>query len=223
MMVNYAGKVDLSTIDWFGHSALVLFLNGCPMKCPNCHNAQIRMTTKMVDFDVIKAAILDACRFVGHVVISGGEPACQLSACLRIIDYCHELGMDVGIETSGCGPIASGVDMVFLDIKTSLESALYDSYTGFPGSFDSLMSNLARMAPSRAEIRMVLFPESQFDFFTMGALKGFPIRIAIGKGSGHGVVSQEQLREFGFGLCEYLDYSVSSIETGRMLIHDHVQ
>lgn len=219
MMVNYAGKVDLSTIDWFGHAALVLFLNGCPMKCPNCHNAQIRTAVNMVDFEEIQKIILDSWKFVDRVVISGGEPACQLSACLRIIDYCHELGMKVGIETSGCGPIASGADRVFLDIKTSLEKALYDSYTGFPGSFDSLMSNLSRMAPSRSEIRLVLFPESQYDVKTMGALQGFPIRIAIGKGSGHGVVSQNELREFGFELYEYLDYSSATIETGRMLIH----
>jgi pyruvate formate lyase activating enzyme len=218
MMVNYAGKVDLSTVDWFGHGAYVIFLNGCPLKCPNCHNAQLRNAVNMVDFEDVKSGIFDSWPMVNHVVISGGEPSCQLSACLRIIDYCHSLDIKVGIETSGCGPIASGVDMVFLDIKTSLERGLYDSYTGFPGSFDSLMSNLFKLAPSHAEIRMVLFPESKFDIKTMGALLGFPVRISIGKGSGNGVVSQAGLREFGFELYEELDYSSAKIEQGRMLI-----
>jgi pyruvate-formate lyase-activating enzyme len=218
MLLNYAGCVPLSTCDWFGHGAYVIFLNGCPMKCPNCHNAQLRNAVNMVDFEEVKGGIFDSWPLVNHVVISGGEPSCQLSACLRIIDYCHSLDIKVGIETSGCGPIASGVDMVFLDIKTSLERGLYDSYTGFPGSFDSLMSNLAKLSPSHAEIRMVLFPESQFDVKTMGALGGFPIRISIGKGSGNGVVSQLELREFGFELYEYLGYTRATIETGRMLI-----
>ncbi len=218
MKINYAGKVDLSTIDWFGKGAYVIFLNGCPMFCPNCHNAQLRKAMNMVELNEIKAGIMGAWKFVNHVVISGGEPAGQPEACREIIDFCHSVDNLVAIETSGCFRIVDGFDLVCLDIKTSMERVLYDSYTGFPGSFDSLMSNLARMDPRRSEARLVLFPESQFDFFTMGALKGFPVRIAIGKGSGHGVVSQEQLREFGFGLYEYLDYRSATIETGRMLI-----
>jgi pyruvate formate lyase activating enzyme len=218
MMVNYAGKVDLSTVDWFGFGALVLFLNGCPLKCPNCHNAQLRTAMNLVDFEEIQKMIFDSRKFIDHVVISGGEPSCQLSACLRIVDYCHDLDMKVAIETSGIGQLDFTADMIFLDIKTSMERALYDSYTGFPGSFDSLMSNLARMDPRRSEIRLVLFPESKFDHSTMGALKGFPIRITIGRGSGHGIVSHHELREFGFDLYEYLGYGSAELETGRMLI-----
>lgn len=218
MKINYAGKVDLSTVDWFGHAALVLFLNGCPLKCPNCHNAQLRTAENMVDHEYIQKIIFDSMRFVDHVVISGGEPGYQLSACLRIIDYCHSLGMKVAIETSGVGQLDRMADMTMLDVKTSLEESIYDSYVGVKGAFDNLMSNLNGMNPKRSEIRLVLFPESQFDFFTLGALRGFPVRITIGKGSGHGMVSQDQLREFGFGLYEYLNYRSATIETGRMLI-----
>jgi pyruvate-formate lyase-activating enzyme len=219
MMVNYAGKVDLSTVDWFGVGAYVIFFNRCPMRCPTCHNSQIRVATTWVDLKQITDGIYDCWPLLDHVVISGGEPLAQPEACRAIIKYCNDLDIKIAVETSGCLPLVEGFDMVFMDIKTSLEKVLYDSYTGFPGSFDSLMSNLAKMDPSRSEIRLVLFPESQFDFFTMGALRGFPVRISIGKGSGHGVVSQKQLREFGFGLYEYLDYSGATIETGRMLIH----
>ena len=218
MMVNYAGKVDLSTIDWYGKGAFVIFLNGCPMLCPHCHNAHIRNSVNMVAMEKVKDEIIDASRVVGHVVVSGGEPSAQPEACKEIIEFCHSIGSLVAIETSGCYPVVDGFDRVFMDVKTSLLRGPYDSYTGFQGSFDSLMSNLVKLDPERAELRMVLFPESQYDVKTMGALQGFPIRISIGKGSGHGVVSQEQLKEFGFQLYDYLDYSVLSIETGRMLI-----
>ena len=218
MMVNYAGKVDLSTVDWFGFGAYVIFFNRCPMRCPTCHNSQIRVATNWVDLKQVTDGIYGCWEFIDHVVISGGEPLDQPEACREIIKYCHDLNNKVAVETSGCLPLVDGFDMVFLDIKTSMERALYDSYTGFPGSFDSLMSNLAKMDPKRSEIRMVLFPDSQFDFLTMGALKGFPIRITIGRGSGHGIVSHHELREFGFGLYEYLGYKSAELETGRMLI-----
>jgi hypothetical protein len=128
------------------------------------------------------------------------------------------MGMRVAIETSGCCPVVDGFDKVMLDVKTSLQRCAYDSYTGLEGSFESLMSNLTRMDPKRSEIRIVLFPDSKFDISTLGVLKGFPIRISIGRGMGDGVVSQDQLREFGFGLYEFLEYKSATIETGRMLI-----
>lgn len=216
--INYAGCVALSTCDWFGHGAYVIFLNGCPMFCPNCHNAQLRTAENMVALDEIKAGILGVSGFVDHVVISGGEPAAQPEVCKAIIDFCHSVENLVAIETSGCYPIVNGFDMIMLGVKTSLERDLYDSYTGFSGSFGSLMSNLAKMDPKRSEIRLVLFPESKYDIKSLGVLQGFPIRILIGRGSGHGVVDQGWLREFGFELYEFLDYSNATIEKGRMLI-----
>jgi pyruvate formate lyase activating enzyme len=218
MMINYAGRVELSTIDWFGHAAYVIFLNGCPMKCPRCHNAQIRNSQNLVELNDVVSDIRYCGSLVNHVVISGGEPLAQPDTCRDIIQYCHELSRKVAVETSGCFPLVPGFDAVFLDIKTSLERGVYDSYTGFPGSFDSLMSNLARMDPVRDEIRIVLFPDSNFDVESLGALRGFPVRISIGRGMGDGVVSQEQLMEFGFKLYEYLGYSSMTIETGRLLM-----
>jgi pyruvate-formate lyase-activating enzyme len=219
MQINYAGKVELSTIDWFGHAAYVIFLNGCPMHCPRCHNAQLREAVNMVEFEEVVRELGENKAFLNHVVISGGEPSCQPQACMKIIEYCHDMGMKLAIETSGCCPIVyGGFDAVFLDVKTSLEKGAYDSYTGLEGSFDSLMSNLTRMDTKRSEIRIVLFPDSKFDISTLGVLKGFPIRISIGRGMGDGIVSQEDLVKFGFLVKSGLDYHTVVIEQGRMLI-----
>lgn len=216
MQINYAGKVPLSTVDWFGKAALVLFLNGCPLHCPNCHNAQLRERESFVSSAWLQDEISSIRQFLNHMVLSGGEPLAQPAACRMLIDYCHEVGYEIALETSGCYPLVEGFDRVFLDIKTSLERGLYDSWTGFPGSFDSLMSNLARMDPKTSEARLVLYPSSNYDLNTLAALRGFPIRISIGNCLG--MLSQEGLREFGFALYDRFGYRRATIEAGRMFI-----
>jgi len=217
-LVNYAGRVELSTIDWIGNAAYVIFLNWCPMRCPFCHNAQLRTKENWVPFDEITKGILEALPFVNHLVISGGEPAAQPDACRSLIEFGHNIGMGVAVETSGCLPLVEGFDKVMVSIPPSLQRPLYDSYTGFPAGYDNLLSNLRQLDPRSSEVRLIMFPEFQFDIRSMGAVKGLPIRIMIGKGSGHGMSTQEELRGFGFELYEYLGYIRATIETGRMLI-----
>ncbi len=129
------------------------------MSCPHCHNEKIRTGERLVDFNDIAQEILASRRYVSALVISGGEPVMQPEVCLELLIWGHALGLKVGLETSGCRPIPEGFDRVFLDIKTSLESWLYNSYTGDNKAFDNVVQNLERLDPKTTEIRYVVHEE----------------------------------------------------------------
>jgi len=180
-LINYAGEIPLSTVDWPGVASHVIFLNGCPLKCCQCHNAQIREVTNMVDIDYVMRNIVDNKTFINHVVVSGGEPLAQPTACKLIIEACHDRGLKVALETSGCLPLVEGFDRVMLDIKTTLKRSVYDSYVGLDGAWGHIILNLGRMDHKTSEIRIVLFPNTDIDIPTLRVLRSFPIRISLGR------------------------------------------
>ncbi len=48
LKVNFGGIVPLSTVDWLGRAALVVFLRGCPLRCPHCHNQKLQTGESIV-------------------------------------------------------------------------------------------------------------------------------------------------------------------------------
>ena len=167
MKVNLGGIVPLSTVDWPGRAALVVFLRGCPLRCPHCHNQRLQSGDSSVPFHVIASRIVaqvkgvrsddtgipaslplqinldDASQrassrpFVDAFVLSGGEPLHQPDACAGLFRLAKSLHLATGLETSGYYPDRLEkllekdlVDKVFLDLKTVLVRADYESATG---------------------------------------------------------------------------------------------
>lgn len=182
MEINYAGRHELSTIDWPGHAAYIVFLRGCPMSCPHCHNDKIRTGEHLVNLNDIAQEILTARRYVSALVISGGEPVMQPEACQELLIWGHALGLKVAIETSGCRPIPEGFDKIFLDLKTSLEPWVYNSYTRDNKSYDNVIQNLSRLDPRVTEIRYVIHEDDMIssDPFDYVSELGFSIRLLKG-------------------------------------------
>lgn len=54
-----------------------------------------------------------------YVVFTGGEPALQLDEAL--VNECHALGLEVGIETNGTRPLPDGIDWVCVSPKPRSE------------------------------------------------------------------------------------------------------
>lgn len=133
MNVNLGGIIPLSTVDWKGRAALVLFLRGCPLRCPHCHNQKLQTGDCSVAYHVIASRIVarvkgvqlaagipaplplqinldDASQrasskpFVDAFVLSGGEPLHQLDACARLFRLAKSLHLATGLETSGYYP-----------------------------------------------------------------------------------------------------------------------
>ena len=128
MQVNFGGFVAVSTIDWPGRSACVVFLRGCPLRCTYCHNAPLQTGIDMRHTLDIMTMIKPSLPFITGVIFSGGEPTAQPDALIDIAGMCKDNGLDIGIQTSGCFPWVLKdllarkddlIDMISLDIKTS--------------------------------------------------------------------------------------------------------
>ena len=58
MKVNFGGIIPLSTVDWPGRAAMVVFLRGCPLHCPHCHNSQLQTGESLVALHDIASRIV---------------------------------------------------------------------------------------------------------------------------------------------------------------------
>lgn len=128
MQFNYGGKVDVSTIDWYGRAATVVFFRGCQMRCIYCHNRHLLEGQVLEDTEAMRTHLEDASMLVGAVVFCGGEPTLQPEALRELSRIAREAGLDVGLNTNGLRPevlrelVREGLlDFVSVDVKAPLE------------------------------------------------------------------------------------------------------
>ncbi len=153
--MRIGGLLKWSLIDYPGKVAAVVFTQGCPFRCPYCHNPEL----------VIPAAYeapLDAAevmRFLDRrrgrlegVVVTGGEPTVQpgLAAFLERI---RALGYPVKLDTNGCRPevlralIARRlVQFIAMDVKAPWD--IYPRLSGVPTDTSALRESVGIIAAS---------------------------------------------------------------------------
>ncbi|MDP1926726.1 MAG: anaerobic ribonucleoside-triphosphate reductase activating protein [Thiobacillus sp.] len=164
MTLRIGGLTPLSTTDWPGMLAAVVFCQGCPWRCGYCHNPGLippRAENETPWADVIaflrrRQGLLDG------VVFSGGEPTLQAG----LVDAMREvraLGFKVGLHTGGAYPqhletVLPLVDWVGLDVKAGF--ADYARITGVPGSGERALAGLQQVLESGVayEIRTTVHP-----------------------------------------------------------------
>ncbi len=150
MKLVFSGiMIPVSTIDWYGRSASVIFFNGCNFKCLYCSNNNfIRVANQrleplykggsVIDIEELEKQILDTKMFISAVVFSGGEPTAHLEELEHLTKFAKSQGLLVGIETNGYYPERLSrlieiklIDKIFLDIKAPLDDAKrYSLITG---------------------------------------------------------------------------------------------
>ena len=89
-----------------GTAAFFLRLSGCNLRCPFC-DTQHQSYTEMSEDDIVAEASRHKPR---HIVITGGEPALQLTESL--VDKLHAAGFFIQVETNGTLPLPEGIDWV---------------------------------------------------------------------------------------------------------------
>ena len=95
MKFRLANVVNDSIVDGPGFR-LTVFVQGCPHRCPGCHNPQTHDFSGGFDADI--PAILDAIRedpLLDGVTLSGGEPFCQAEALLPLVREVKKMGKTV--------------------------------------------------------------------------------------------------------------------------------
>ena len=137
--MKICGLQKTTLLDFPGHVAATVFLNGCNFRCPFCHNGDLLSDSapglmtegELLDFLKKRRGMLEG------VCITGGEPTLhlELEALIRGI---KELGYLVKLDTNGYRPailkslVEKGLlDYVAMDIKSSPEH--YAAVAGFPG------------------------------------------------------------------------------------------
>jgi len=146
------GVTPLTTIDFPGELAAVVFCQGCPWQCRYCQNGHLlprNFRSEIAWQDVAdllhrRRGLLDA------VVFSGGEPTLQRGLPGAVSEV-RALGFKVGLHTAGCYPerlaeILPAVDWVGLDIKALPQD--YTALTGAPGSGKRALESLDYLVES---------------------------------------------------------------------------
>ena len=98
-----------------GMPAVFIRFSGCNLQCPFC-DTQHESGTEMTEREVVEAVKHLAPRS-SLVVVTGGEPALQLTASL--VDALHEIGKRVAVETNGTLPLPPNVDWITLSPKSA--------------------------------------------------------------------------------------------------------
>ena len=89
-----------------GTPAFFLRLSGCNLRCPFC-DTKHQSFSEMSEEEIVAEASRHLPR---HIVITGGEPALQLTQSL--VDKLHQAGFFIQIETNGTLPLPKGIDWV---------------------------------------------------------------------------------------------------------------
>lgn len=153
--MQVGGVVPLTTIDYPGELAAVVFCQGCPWRCRYCHNPHLverglhatHQWSDVLEGLERRKGLLDA------VVFSGGEPTVQRSLPNAISDV-RALGFKVGLHTAGCYPerldeLLPAVDWAALDFKALPED--YAALTGVSGSGERVLESLEYLIESGVE------------------------------------------------------------------------
>ena len=133
-MLTAAGLVPFTTIDFPGRLAAVIFVQGCPLKCPFCHNYALQKEGAPTDIDwpEIDDFLAHRKKQLDGIVLSGGEPL-KHKEVKELIQKIKAFGYQVAIHTSGVYPdhlasVLPLLDWVGLDIKAPWDK--YDILTG---------------------------------------------------------------------------------------------
>lgn len=163
--LRVGGLTSLTTIDFPGELAAVVFCQGCAWRCAYCHNDHLWSPqgeaelpwSDVLAFLARRRGLLDA------VVFSGGEPTLQ-SALPAAMQEVRALGFKVGLHTAGPYPhrlarVLPHVDWVGLDVKALPED--YDALTTRPGSGAAAWRSLALLLASGVahEVRITVDAE----------------------------------------------------------------
>jgi len=162
--VEIAGWQKTSFIDFPGTVSTVLFLSGCNMRCPYCHNPGIvNGTFEPVRLDDIIEYIVKRKGVIEGAVISGGEPSVH-GGLKSLRGELKTLGLKVKIDTNGLEPevvMGCNPDYIALDVKTSLEKyhrlnvpLVYDDVRGRL----RLSIDTVRKMGGNAEVRITAAP-----------------------------------------------------------------
>ena len=144
--MRIGGLQKLTLLDFPGHVACTVFLQGCNFRCPFCHNASLVLGTDAISEDEVLRFLKTRQGLLDGVAITGGEPllSAELPDFLRKI---KALGFKTKLDTNGSLPERLRalldevlVDYVAMDIKNSPKK--YAETSGAEGMLDAVRQSV---------------------------------------------------------------------------------
>jgi len=209
MTLRVGGLTPLSTSDWPGMLAAVVFCQGCPWRCGYCHNPDLipARSDNEIPWEDVLAFLRRRQGLLDGVVFSGGEPTAQ-AGLLDAMREVRALGFKIGLHTGGMYPqrlaaVLPLVDWVGLDVKAPF--ADYARVTGVAGSGERAHAGLLEVVASGVahEVRTTVHPALLADAEVVGlahdlaarGVKHYVIQAFRSQGCGDAGLCQNATRE----------------------------
>ncbi|MDP1529376.1 MAG: anaerobic ribonucleoside-triphosphate reductase activating protein [Rhodoferax sp.] len=174
MTLRVGGLTPLSTTDWPGMLAAVVFCQGCPWRCGYCHNPDLILARgeNEIPWEDVLAFLRRRQGLLDGMVFSGGEPTAQ-AGLLDAMQAVRALGFKIGLHTGGMYPqrlaaVLPLVDWVGIDVKAPF--AEYPRVTGVAGSGERARAGLLEVVASGVahEVRTTVHPALLADAEVVG-------------------------------------------------------
>lgn len=163
-MIHVGGLTPLSTTDWPGMLAAVVFCQGCPWRCGYCHNPDLIPSRgeNEIPWQDVLAFLRRRQGLLDGVVFSGGEPTLQKDLLIAMREV-RALGFKIGLHTGGMYPLRLAAVLPFVDWVGMDVKALFADYprtTGADGSGGRALAGLQHVLNSGVahEIRTTVHP-----------------------------------------------------------------
>ncbi|MFP5223803.1 MAG: radical SAM protein [Acidobacteriota bacterium] len=94
--------------DWAGKACAVVYLGGCNLRCPTCHNATLAFTPELhpvLETGSVLASLKARKPWLDGVVVCGGEPTLE-PGLADLVETFFALGFAVKVDTNGMRPEA---------------------------------------------------------------------------------------------------------------------
>ncbi len=133
------GLIPTTLIDYPGEVAATLFVPGCNLRCPYCHNPELVSPPYPSDlpaFEEILSVLRKRSSVLSGVCVTGGEPLLHPDIEF-IIEEIGKLGLLIKIDTNGTLPERLRKvkpDFIAMDIKTAPEKYARVGFTGEGGT-----------------------------------------------------------------------------------------
>ncbi len=157
-----------SVIEYPGKIACVIFIGGCNLRCPFCHNLDLvlpELLEKIPDIPVeqIIEELKKRKGFIDGVSFTGGEPLLFVGLPDLFKKIKKETGLDIKLDTNGTLPddlrkILPLVDYISMDIKSSPEK--YSAATGNKTTFEKIEESIEIIKGTKSyEFRTTMVPD----------------------------------------------------------------
>ena len=148
MTIKIGGAERFSLVDFPGKVAAVLFLQGCPWRCPFCYNTHLQdiSAEESIDEEAFFAFLEKRKGKLDAVVFSGGEPLVQ-NGLYEAMQKAKSMGYTIGLHTGGFNPQALAkvlplVDWVGFDIKAPFDEKHYQRAIGSQTPLNNILESL---------------------------------------------------------------------------------